>query len=109
MRLERLRRLRCPAPWLAALKHRPTTLAVAAERGALTALEGSCKTAIGAYARLDGERLTLIVEALTPDGARRIYRLDPRGVGAMRDWLDAHWSDALNAFKDFADLQEDER
>jgi len=45
----------------------------------------------------------------TPDGARRIYRLDPRGVGAMRDWLDAHWSDALNAFKDFADLQEDER
>ena len=62
------------APWLEALKHRPTTLAVAAERGALTALEGSCRTAIGAHARLDGWRLTLTVEALSPDGALRFRR-----------------------------------
>jgi hydroxymethylbilane synthase len=61
-------------PWLDALRHAPTTLAVAAERGAMAALEGSCRTAIGAYARLDGARLTLIVEALTPDGARRFRR-----------------------------------
>src|SRR5262249_49957362 len=39
----------------------------------------------------------------TPDGTRRIYRLDPRGIAAMRDWLDAHWSTALAAFKNFAD------
>jgi len=44
----------------------------------------------------------------TPDGARRIYRLDPRGIGAMRDWLDAHWSSALDAFKAFADADFDE-
>lgn len=25
-------------------------------------------------------------------GTRRIYRLDPRGIAAMRGWLDAHWS-----------------
>jgi hydroxymethylbilane synthase len=62
------------APWLEALKHRPTTLAVAAERGALTALEGSCKTAVGAYARVEGLVLSLVVEALTPDGARRFRR-----------------------------------
>jgi DNA-binding transcriptional ArsR family regulator len=43
----------------------------------------------------------------TADGTRRIYRLDPRGIGAMRDWLDAHWSTALDAFKDFADEQAD--
>ncbi len=43
----------------------------------------------------------------TPDGTRRIYRLDPRGIAAMRDWLDAHWSQALAAFKDFADAQSD--
>jgi len=61
-------------PWLVALRHAPTTLAVAAERGAMAALEGSCRTAIGAYARLDGDRLSLIVEALTPDGARRFRR-----------------------------------
>src|SRR5882724_10699564 len=41
----------------------------------------------------------------TPEGARRIYRLDPRGIAAMRDWLEVHWSSALDAFKDFADEQ----
>ena len=43
----------------------------------------------------------------TPEGTRRIYRLDPRGIAAMRDWLDAHWTGALEAFKDFADEQTD--
>lgn len=62
------------APWLAAVRHQPTTIAVAAERGALHALEGSCRTAIGAYARLDGPILTLAVEALTPDGRLRFRR-----------------------------------
>jgi DNA-binding transcriptional ArsR family regulator len=42
----------------------------------------------------------------TADGTRRIYRLDPRGIAAMRDWLDAHWGSALDAFQQFAD-QED--
>ena len=27
----------------------------------------------------------------TSDGTRRIYRLDPRGIAAMRGWLDALW------------------
>lgn len=62
------------APWVVALRDAATTLAVAAERGALAALEGSCKTAIGAHAAIDGPRLTLVVEALTPDGARRFRR-----------------------------------
>ena len=61
-------------PWLQAVRCQATTLAVAAERGALYALEGSCRTAIGAYARLDGLALTMIVEALTPDGAQRFRR-----------------------------------
>jgi DNA-binding transcriptional ArsR family regulator len=42
------------------------------------------------------------------EGARRIYRLDPRGIAAMRDWLDAHWAAALDAFRDFADAQVEE-
>ena len=37
------------------------------------------------------------------DGARRIYRLDPRGIAAMRDWLDSQWDASLDAFKTFAD------
>jgi DNA-binding transcriptional ArsR family regulator len=39
----------------------------------------------------------------TPEGARRIYRVDPRGIAAMRDWLDSQWATALDAFKEFAD------
>ena len=42
----------------------------------------------------------------TAQGTRRIYRIDPRGIGAMRDWLDAHWVSALDAFKTFADSEE---
>ncbi len=59
------------APWLEAVRHRPTMVAVAAERGALTALEGSCKTPIGAHARMSEGSLHLIVEALSPDGRHR--------------------------------------
>ena len=62
------------ADWVRALRHGPTTLAVAAERGALEALEGSCRTAIGAHARIEGAVLRLIVEALTPDGRARFRR-----------------------------------
>jgi DNA-binding transcriptional ArsR family regulator len=33
------------------------------------------------------------------DGNRRLYQVDPDGVGAMRDYLDSFWGDALAAFK----------
>jgi len=36
-------------------------------------------------------------------GTRRIYHIDPRGVGAMREWLDQHWRGALADFQKFAD------
>src|SRR5690348_13488162 len=48
----------------------------------------------------------LVIESA--EGTRRIYRLDPRGIGAMRDWLDAHWANALDAFKEFVDDNPDE-
>jgi hydroxymethylbilane synthase len=70
------------APWLDAVRCKATTIAVAAERGALVALEGSCRTAIGAWARLEGDRLTLLVEALTPDGARRFRRAGEAVLGS---------------------------
>jgi DNA-binding transcriptional ArsR family regulator len=32
-------------------------------------------------------------------GSRRIYQLDPEGVGALRAYLDRFWNQALTAFK----------
>ena len=72
------------APWLAALRDPATTLAVAAERGALLALEASCRTAVGAYARIEADQLLLTVEALSPDGALRLRRQDQLGVPASQ-------------------------
>jgi len=40
------------------------------------------------------------------NGTRRIYRVDPGGVGELRDYFDAFWNEALAAFKEAA---EDER
>ena len=33
------------------------------------------------------------------DGTRRIYRIDPDGLGQLRAWLDQFWDQALEAFK----------
>ena len=44
----------------------------------------------------------------TAEGTRRIYKLDPRGIGAMREWLDSHWTRSLDAFKEYVDQQPDE-
>jgi DNA-binding transcriptional ArsR family regulator len=35
-----------------------------------------------------------------PDGARRVYYIDPAGLGELRRWLDQFWDDALVAFKE---------
>ncbi len=63
------------APWVAALNHPETAVAVAAERGAMTALEGSCRTAVGAYALIEGDTLRLTTEMLSPDGSARWRRV----------------------------------
>ncbi len=34
-----------------------------------------------------------------PDGTRRVYQIDPQGLGQIRAWLDRFWDDALDAFK----------
>jgi DNA-binding transcriptional ArsR family regulator len=34
-----------------------------------------------------------------PEGTRRVYYIDPEGLGALRAWLDQFWDQALSAFK----------
>ena len=73
------------AAWLEPLRHRPTLLTIAAERGALQALEGSCRTAMGAHARFHGDVLRLTVEALAPDGSDRWRREDALDLSIVAD------------------------
>jgi DNA-binding transcriptional ArsR family regulator len=40
-------------------------------------------------------------------GTRRIYRLDPIAVAALRDQLDTFWSRALAGYKNVADQTEE--
>jgi DNA-binding transcriptional ArsR family regulator len=34
-----------------------------------------------------------------PEGTRRVYAVDPQGLGALRGWLDQFWDQALTAFQ----------
>jgi len=47
------------------------------------------------------------------EGTRRVYYIDPQGLGALRHWLDQFWDQALAAFQAEMERQsknkEDER
>ena len=34
-----------------------------------------------------------------PEGTRRVYFIDPAGLGSLRKWLDQFWDEALAAFQ----------
>ena len=38
-----------------------------------------------------------------PEGTRRVYYLDPKGLASLRAWLDQFWDQALVAFKNEAE------
>jgi DNA-binding transcriptional ArsR family regulator len=40
-----------------------------------------------------------------PEGARRVYQIDPAGLGQLRHWLDQFWDRALDAFRAEAERQ----
>ncbi len=41
------------------------------------------------------------------EGARRVYRIDPAGLGAIRAWLDRFWTDALESYRAEVEKEED--
>lgn len=43
------------------------------------------------------------------DGARRIYRIDPEGLGQLRAWIDQFWDVALDNFKAEAENKTDRK
>lgn len=41
------------------------------------------------------------------EGTRRVYHIDPQGLGLLRRWLDEFWDEALLAFKAEAERSDD--
>jgi DNA-binding transcriptional ArsR family regulator len=44
-----------------------------------------------------------------PEGTRRVYYIDPNGLGALRAWVDQFWDKALGEFKAEIEMQTSER
>ena len=42
------------------------------------------------------------------EGTRRVYRIDPAGLGAIREWLDRHWEQALAAYVEEVEREDQE-
>lgn len=66
---------------VAVLDHPRTATAIAAERGLLATLDGSCRTPIGAFTEWNGALVSLVAEILSPDG-REWYRDSETGPAA---------------------------
>ena len=43
------------------------------------------------------------------EGTRRVYFIDPHGLGALRRWLDQFWDEALAAFQAEVELSKSEQ
>lgn len=67
---------------LAAYEDDDARVEIEAERAFLSALDGSCRTPIGALARRAGAALSFIGETLTPDGVARWRRVETITLGA---------------------------
>jgi len=65
---------------LSAIGHGPTATTVAAERALLGALDGSCRTPIGAYAELDGAGGVRLQGLLASEDGARTWRTERQGA-----------------------------
>ena len=43
------------------------------------------------------------------EGTRRVYQIDPAGLGVIRQWLDRFWERSLDAFRAEADKDEGQK
>ncbi len=59
---------------LALCENAAARIEIEAERAFLDALDGSCRTPIGALARVNGSQMSFVGETLMPNGAQRWRR-----------------------------------
>jgi DNA-binding transcriptional ArsR family regulator len=62
------------------------------------------RPAISQHLKVLKEAQLVIDEA---EGTRRIYRIDPAGLGKIRHWLDQFWDESLASFAAVAEQREE--
>lgn len=60
------------------------------------------RPAVSQHLRVLQEAGLVVVRA---EGTRRLYSIEPRGIEALRGWLDGFWDEALTAFKEAAERE----
>ena len=68
----------------------------------------SCRSAGRRCPSTCGCSRTAAWSSATAEGTRRVYRLNPDGVAALRAWLDRVWADALAGFHKAAEAAPDD-
>jgi DNA-binding transcriptional ArsR family regulator len=91
----------------------PTRRAILERVGQAPAAVGEIAAGLPVSRPAVSQHLKLLKEAglvtETASGTRRIYRIDPRGLGAMRDWLDQFWKTSLENFAVYAESLPEEK
>ena len=62
------------------VNHQSTHNSIKAERNVLKVLEGDCETAVGAYAKIEGNLINLEVELFSLDGKDRFYLKSSKSI-----------------------------
>ena len=55
------------------INHNETFMRAHVERNILKVLEGDCETAVGAYSKIEGDKITVEAELFSLDGSKRFY------------------------------------
>jgi hydroxymethylbilane synthase len=65
--------------------HQSTHNSIKAERNVLKVLEGDCETAVGAFAKIDGDKINLEVELFSLDGSKRFYLKSSKSINKAEE------------------------
>jgi len=65
------------------INHKETFIKAHIERNILKVLEGDCETAVGAYSKIDGNKITVEAELFSLDGSQRFYE---KKTGKVEDF-----------------------
>jgi len=81
---------------VAAIDHKPTEIAMAAERGFLALLDGSCRTPIAAHCKVEADGIHLRGMIVSPDG-QEAYETERRGAASNAATMGADAARELRA------------